>query len=98
MSIKFQQSKGYTVGIEVEIQLVDKDSLALTHKSTKIIDSLNDYHDSIKHELMLSNIEVNTDICSDISEAERDLYNKFNFLLKSNLTCSIIRKACCDFR
>lgn len=82
MSIKFQQSKGYTLGIEVEVQLVDKESLALTHRSTKIIGSLNECHSSIKHELMMSNIEVNTDICSDVSEAGTDLYEKFNILLK----------------
>lgn len=81
MSIKFKQSRGYTLGIEVEVQLVDQDSLALAQRSAKIIGSLNDYSSSIKHELMMSNIEVNTDICSGVKEAEQDLYEKFNLLL-----------------
>lgn len=81
MTIKFRQSKGYTVGIEVEVQLIDKESLALTQNSSEIIASLNDYRGSIKHELMMSNLEINTCICSDMAEAEADLFGKFNLLL-----------------
>ncbi|MFQ5328508.1 MAG: YbdK family carboxylate-amine ligase [Thermodesulfobacteriota bacterium] len=75
--IKFNNSPGYTVGIEVETQLIDRESLALTPTSTKIISGLDAYKGSIKHELMLSNLEINTDVCSTIAEAERDLLERF---------------------
>jgi carboxylate-amine ligase len=55
--------------------------MALTPTSTKIIDGLKDYKGSIKHELMLSNLEINTKICSNINEAERDLTEKFNIAI-----------------
>lgn len=75
--IKFNNSPGYTVGIEVETQLINRESLALTPTSTKIINGLEAYKGSIKHELMLSNLEINTDVCSTIEEAERDLLERF---------------------
>ncbi|MEE9591243.1 MAG: carboxylate-amine ligase [Thermodesulfobacteriota bacterium] len=81
MSITFNDSEGHTIGIEVEVQLIDRDTMALTPTSTKIIDGLKDYTESIKHELMLSNLEINTKICSNIDEAERDLTEKFNIAI-----------------
>jgi len=80
--IKFNNSPGYTVGIEVEAQLIDRESLALTPTSTKIISGLEAYKGSIKHELMLSNLEINTDVCSTIEEAERDLLERFTVAAK----------------
>ncbi len=80
--VKFNNSSGYTVGIELEVQLIDRESLALTPTSTKIISGLDAYKGSIKHELMLSNLEINTDICSTIEEAERDLSDRFAVAMK----------------
>ncbi len=81
MPITFNGSEGHTIGIEVEVQLIDRDTMALTPTSTKIIDGLKDYTESIKHELMLSNLEINTKICSNIDEAERDLTEKFDIAI-----------------
>jgi len=76
--IRFNSSPGYTVGIEVEVQLIDGDTFALAPTSTQIISGLDAYKKSIKHELMMSNLEINTDICTNIEEAERDLMERFN--------------------
>ncbi|MFQ5585500.1 MAG: glutamate--cysteine ligase [Thermodesulfobacteriota bacterium] len=76
-TIKFNSSKGYTIGVEVEVQLIDRETLALTPTSSDILAGLEAYRGSVKHELMLSNLEINTDICSTIEEAERDLTERF---------------------
>lgn len=78
MSIDFRQSKHHSVGIEIEVQLVDSETLDLTHTSTQIINNIDGFDDSIKHELMMSNLEINTKICRDVAEAEQDLLSKFN--------------------
>ncbi len=82
MSLEFNKSKGYTLGIEVEVQLLDESSLSLSPASPKILKGLQSQSASIKHELMLSNIEVNTKVCSDLAEAEEDLFEKFLLLSK----------------
>jgi len=79
--LNFKDSEGHTVGIEVEMQLVDKDNFSLTATSTEIINALRGLEGSVKHELMMSNLEINTKICSNIKEAEDDLHKKFDIVL-----------------
>lgn len=80
MSIVFNSSDSHTIGIEVEVQLVDRESLELAPTSTKIIDGVEGLGDSVKHEFFMSNLEINTKVCSRIDEAENDLYNKFRIV------------------
>jgi carboxylate-amine ligase len=83
MDIKFNDSEDFTLGIELELQLVDAETLALVPNSSKIIDSLDSFQDSIKHELMMSNLEVVSKICGDIHEAEEDLRAKLKAVLRA---------------
>lgn len=83
MDIKFNDSKNFTIGVELELQLVDGSSFALAQRSSDIINSLTEHNDSIKHELMMSNIEVITSVCSDVAEAEADLKRKLAALMKA---------------
>ncbi|MEE9613953.1 MAG: glutamate--cysteine ligase [Thermodesulfobacteriota bacterium] len=83
MTIEFKKSEGVTLGIEAEIQLVHRDTLALMNNSTDIIDSLSGLDSSVKHELLMSNLEINTCICSSVAEAERDLREKFAVVSKA---------------
>ncbi|MBE9535702.1 MAG: glutamate--cysteine ligase [Proteobacteria bacterium] len=78
MAIDFRHSEHHSVGIEIEVQLVDRESLDLTHTSAQIIENIDGFEDSIKHELMMSNLEINTKVCQNLAEAEKDLFNKFN--------------------
>ncbi len=50
MDIKFNDSEDFTLGIELEMQLVDSESLALVQRSSSVIDSLKSFKDSVKHE------------------------------------------------
>jgi carboxylate-amine ligase len=83
MDIKFNDSKDFTLGVELELQLVDAETMALVPNSSKVIDSLDSFQDFIKHELMMSNLEVVTGICADIHEAEADLKAKLGAVLRA---------------
>jgi carboxylate-amine ligase len=82
MTIKFNASEAHTLGIELEVQLLDKETLSLTPASSKIIGALNGLGGSVKHELLTSNLEINTDISPTVKEAGRDLYKKFDIVSK----------------
>lgn len=83
MEIKFNDSKDFTLGVELELQLVDRGSYALVQRSSDILGSLTEYRDSVKHELMMSNIEVISAVCQDVGQVEEDLKNKLAALMKT---------------
>ncbi|MFQ5442864.1 MAG: glutamate--cysteine ligase [Thermodesulfobacteriota bacterium] len=82
MEIKFNSSKDFTVGVELEIQLLDSNTLGLTQTSSDIIGSIKEHKDSVKHELMMSNLEVISKKCSDVQEAEDDLRKKLKVVIE----------------
>ncbi len=81
MSTVFRRSDKYTIGIEMEVQLVGRDSLALVPSSKEIIDSLEGLGGAVKPEFFMSNLEINTKVCSNIDEAETDLRRKFGIVI-----------------
>lgn len=83
MDIKFNDSKDFTLGVELELQLVDRESLALVQTSSDILGSLQDLSDWVKHELMMSNLEVITSVCSDVGEVYGDLRKKLAAVIKA---------------
>ncbi|VAV83775.1 FIG074102: hypothetical protein [hydrothermal vent metagenome] len=72
----FKGSPLPTVGIEVEFQLVSAGDMALTDGSDVMIEGVGDQV-ALKHELMRSNLEINTAVCDSIADAEQDLYRSF---------------------
>lgn len=87
MTIKFNGSDKQTIGIEVETQVLDGETLALTPKAPEIISSViskvPEYEISVKPELMKSNLEVNTKVCSTLKEAGADIMEKFRVVQES---------------
>jgi glutamate---cysteine ligase / carboxylate-amine ligase len=78
MSIEFHSSARSTLGVEVELQIVDQDSRALRSGASEVLAALGQghpggAHPKAKHELMESTLEVITGICSDVAEARADL-------------------------
>ena len=72
--IKFNSSPKPTIGVEIELQLVDKKNSNLKNIASKILGDVNEkFSDNIKCELIESMIEINTDICSNIEEVENDI-------------------------
>ena len=75
MEFEFNSSPGSTLGVEVELQLVNQETRALTSAAAEIINSFGEV-DWLKKELLQSTIEINSDVCADIAEAEADLGGK----------------------
>jgi carboxylate-amine ligase len=80
--IEFNRNDRPTVGIELELGLLDADSLALTSAYGLLNARLfaEGYRDDdsghFKPELMQCVLEINTDVCETIADAERDLRAK----------------------
>ena len=93
--IKFNSSPEPTIGVEIELQLVDKNNLNLNNISSKVLADVNkEFSNNIKCELIESMIEINTNICSNIEEVEKDIIKTLNHLdeilknYKTELNCT----------
>src|SRR5487761_1583143 len=78
MAIEWNPSRGATLGVEWEVQLVDSETRLLRQEAGKLLAELpvigdTGEHPQIRHELMQSTLEVVTGICSTVSEAKEDL-------------------------
>ena len=78
MAISWNPSRGPTLGIEWELQLIDAQSRLLRQDSDAVLAALpgldaSGEHPRIRHELMQSTVEIVTGICSTVSEARADL-------------------------
>src|SRR5262245_13983725 len=80
--IDFHRNERPTVGIELELGLLDAETLALTSAYGLLSARLtaeghqNDNSGNFKPELMQCVLEINTDICETIADADRDLRGK----------------------
>jgi carboxylate-amine ligase len=78
LKIDFNSSAGSSLGIEVELEIVDRDSRELTSAASEILSTMGEghpkgEHPKAKHELLESTIEIITGICTTVDEARRDL-------------------------
>lgn len=77
MEILFNASAGSSLGVEVELQIVDRESRDLKSGASEILRRLEkergEPHPKAKNELMESNIELITGICATVAEARADL-------------------------
>jgi glutamate---cysteine ligase / carboxylate-amine ligase len=77
-TIHFASSEINTIGVEIEVALVDAETFALTSACPGILERMPaEYKDSIKPELMQCYIEANSKVCRNVAEAEADLRAKF---------------------
>jgi carboxylate-amine ligase len=77
VQIPFHASERSSLGVEWELQLIDRDTRALTAGATEILAELTpeglDEHPKAKHELLSSTVEIITGICTTVAEAKADL-------------------------
>ncbi|MGD0558151.1 MAG: glutamate--cysteine ligase [Streptosporangiaceae bacterium] len=78
MIMEWNPSKGPTLGVEWELQLIDPETRALRQDAAMVLADLPNVdetgeHGRIRHELMQSTVEVVTGICSTVAEAKADL-------------------------
>jgi glutamate---cysteine ligase / carboxylate-amine ligase len=73
----FTRNDRPTLGVELELQLVDAQTLALRNAVGAILADLpEELEGSVKPELMQSYIEINTAVCDDVAAVGRDLETK----------------------
>ncbi len=70
--LDFNGVKDHSVGVELEIQLIDKDTKELKSGTSDLLKSLKG-HNNFKHELFESVIEINSDPCNSIEELKVNL-------------------------
>jgi carboxylate-amine ligase len=78
VAITWNASRGPTLGIEWELQLIDARSRLLRQDADEVLATLPGLdpageHPQIRHELMQSTVEIVTGVCSTVSEARADL-------------------------
>ena len=78
MAISWNPSRGATIGVEWELQLVDTSTRMLRQDARDVLAALpglteEGEHPKIRHELMESTVEVVTGVCSTVSEIKDDL-------------------------
>ena len=78
MRIDFNSSIGPSLGIEVELEVVDQRTGALVSAATDMLKEMGEghplgEHPKAKHELFECTVEVITGICQTVDEARRDL-------------------------
>lgn len=82
MDIVFNGSERPTLGVEIEVQVVDQaGALATDTAATKILAELG-AEPGFKHELLECTIEVITDVCPTVSAVRRELREKLDLLIK----------------
>lgn len=78
MTITWNASRGATLGVEWELQLIDAQSRLLSQQARAVLAEVPDLNEAsaaprLKHELMQSTVEVATGICDTVSAATGDL-------------------------
>ena len=81
MTYQFNGNTTHTLGVEIELQLVDRATGQLVNRIEEVVErvptSLQPY---IKPEFMQSYCEVNTGVCDTVEQVERDLTDKLHWL------------------
>ncbi len=81
MKIIFNGSPNPTLGVELELQIIDPETKNLVSGAQQILSRTNN-ESHIKPELIQSTIELNTDICANISAVRMDLTERLDELIK----------------
>jgi carboxylate-amine ligase len=72
MSVAFNRSPDPTIGVELELQIVDAATLDHLPVASVILDTLG-HPPTVKHELFECTVEITTGICSTVADARADL-------------------------
>ena len=93
--IEFNSSSGPSIGVEIELQFIDINTLDLKNIAPKVLADIDKkFSNRIKYELFESIIEINSDICCTIAEVEQDIKQSLNHLeeilkiYKATLNCT----------
>lgn len=73
LNLEFQPSEFLTLGVEVEVQLIDWRNQELCPAATRILEKCQ--HPAISAEIFQSMVEMSTGICKNLQEVKTDLEN-----------------------
>ena len=80
MPYRFNGNDTHTLGVEIELQLVDAETGALSNSILPFLDRVpTHWRSAIKPEFMQSFCEFNTGICRTVSDVRRDLTEKLQW-------------------
>lgn len=82
MTIQFNSSPSLSLGVELELQLIDPETLDLSPRSIELLDEIGE-HKYIVPEVMQSMLEIKTDICQNVQEAEFQLSEHLKTIKKA---------------
>ena len=72
--MKFHSSPNPTIGVEIELQLIDDNTQDLKNISPRVLAEMDkNFSNKIKCELFESMIEINTDVCNTVEEVNQDI-------------------------
>ena len=80
MKITFAGSTGPSLGVELELQIIDPETKNLVSGASRILERSHD-EQHVKPELIESTIEVNTAVCQTVKEVRQDLTTRLHRLL-----------------
>jgi len=80
--IVFDPSPDPTLGIEIELQIIDPDTRDLVSGGPALLEVLED-RPWVKPELLQSTVELNVGPCHTVAEARRDLRERLDLLLET---------------
>jgi carboxylate-amine ligase len=84
MKYAFNGNETHTLGVEIELQVIDTETLALSNSVQQLLDRVpEEWSDSFKPEFMQSYCEINTGVCHSVSDVERDLAEKLRWANKN---------------
>ena len=74
---KFVSNDRPTLGVEIELNLVDSQTMALRSGASQVLSDIPaELKDSVKPELLQCFVELNTKICRNVTEVDQDLTRK----------------------
>ncbi|MBG84442.1 MAG: glutamate--cysteine ligase [Phycisphaerae bacterium] len=80
MAMRFKPSTNTSIGVEIELGLINSESLELSMDVPEMLRRLpTGWEDSIKPEFMRSYLEFNTGVCQTVDEVRRDLSEKLQW-------------------
>lgn len=71
--VPFAKSEAFTLGVEMELQVIDKNELNLKPIAQDILAEWPPEDEKLKPEIFQSMLEINTGICKNAHDAEKDL-------------------------
>ena len=98
---KFQHNNPFTIGVEEEYMLCHPETGELINKADDIIKEItSEVKDRYSYELILSEIEINTSICSNVKEAMEEiiLLRNMTRILGEKLEYKIVGKDEADIK